>query len=105
VRKRCEPRWGSGEPLVIVDLAVPADVDRQAGEVEGVRLFDVDDLRPGSTKRCRRVFASAKVEGIIERRSRPSVADTGGWRSSRFLGAAQAESIRQRKSSARCATR
>jgi glutamyl-tRNA reductase len=34
-------------PLVLVDLAVPADVERSAGEVPGVRLFDVDDLRAG----------------------------------------------------------
>jgi glutamyl-tRNA reductase len=34
-------------PLVIVDLAVPADVERSAGEVKGVKLFDVDDLRAG----------------------------------------------------------
>ena len=34
-------------PLVIVDLAVPADVERSAGEVAGVKLFDVDDLRAG----------------------------------------------------------
>jgi glutamyl-tRNA reductase len=34
-------------PLVLVDLAVPADVERSAGEVSGVRLFDVDDLRAG----------------------------------------------------------
>jgi glutamyl-tRNA reductase len=34
-------------PLVLVDLAVPADVERDAGAVAGVRLFDVDDLRAG----------------------------------------------------------
>jgi glutamyl-tRNA reductase len=34
-------------PLVLVDLAVPADVERSAGDVAGVRLFDVDDLRAG----------------------------------------------------------
>ena len=33
--------------LVLVDLAVPADVERSAGVVPGVRLFDVDDLRAG----------------------------------------------------------
>jgi glutamyl-tRNA reductase len=39
---------GRGDrPLVLVDLAVPADVERSAGEVPGVRLFDVDDLRAG----------------------------------------------------------
>ena len=36
-----------GRPLVVVDLAVPADVERSAGDVSGVRLFDVDDLRVG----------------------------------------------------------
>jgi glutamyl-tRNA reductase len=34
-------------PLILVDLAVPADVERSAGEIGGVRLFDVDDLRAG----------------------------------------------------------
>ena len=34
-------------PLVLVDLAVPADVERAAGAIAGVRLFDVDDLRAG----------------------------------------------------------
>jgi glutamyl-tRNA reductase len=34
-------------PLVLVDLAVPADVERSVGDVPGVRLFDVDDLRAG----------------------------------------------------------
>src|SRR4029450_10206132 len=54
-------------PLVIVDLAVPADVERGAGEVDGVRLFDVDDLRAGldeaMSSRLREV---PKVEVIVE---------------------------------------
>jgi glutamyl-tRNA reductase len=54
-------------PLVIVDLAVPADVDRQAGEVEGVRLFDVDDLRAGLDEAMSaRLREVPKVEVIIE---------------------------------------
>jgi glutamyl-tRNA reductase len=40
-------RGREDRPLVLVDLAVPADVERAAGEVPGVRLFDVDDLRAG----------------------------------------------------------
>ena len=56
-----------GRPLVVVDLAVPADVERSAGAVEGVRLFDVDDLRAGldaSTEaRLREV---PKVEVVVE---------------------------------------
>jgi glutamyl-tRNA reductase len=54
-------------PLVIVDLAVPADVEREVGNVEGVRLFDVDDLRAGLddalSSRLREV---PKVEAIVE---------------------------------------
>ena len=54
-------------PLVLVDLAVPADVEREAGELDGVRLFDVDDLRAGlddtMSSRMREV---PKVEAILE---------------------------------------
>lgn len=32
-------------PLVLVDLAVPRNIDSSAGALPGVRLFDVDDLR------------------------------------------------------------
>jgi glutamyl-tRNA reductase len=54
-------------PLVLVDLAVPADVERSAGEVAGVRLFDVDDLRAGLdgaiASRLREV---PKVEAVVD---------------------------------------
>jgi glutamyl-tRNA reductase len=32
-------------PLVLLDLAVPRDVEPSTGEIDGVRLIDVDDLR------------------------------------------------------------
>lgn len=44
---RAAMRQRADRPLVLVDLAVPADVERDAGDVDGVRLFDVDDLRAG----------------------------------------------------------
>ena len=54
-------------PLVLVDLAVPADVEREAGEVPGAKLFDVDDLRAGlddtMTARLREV---PRVEVVVE---------------------------------------
>jgi glutamyl-tRNA reductase len=54
-------------PLVIVDLAVPADVERSAGEVAGVRLFDVDDLRAGlDGAMAARLREVPKVEAIVE---------------------------------------
>jgi glutamyl-tRNA reductase len=34
-----------GRPLVIVDVAVPRDVDPSAGQLSGVVLLDMDDLR------------------------------------------------------------
>lgn len=54
-------------PLVIVDLAVPADVERTTASVPGVRLFDVDDLRAGLDEaRASRLAEVPKVEAIIE---------------------------------------
>ena len=56
--------------LVLVDLAVPADVERGAGELAGVSLFDVDDLRAGldeaMSSRLREV---PKVEEIVAEES------------------------------------
>jgi glutamyl-tRNA reductase len=54
-------------PLVVVDLAVPADVEREAGGVEGVRLFDVDDLRAGlDDAMASRLREVPKVETIVD---------------------------------------
>lgn len=43
------------KPILVIDLALPRDVDRTAKEIKGVRLFDLDDLQ-------------AVVEENIERR-------------------------------------
>src|SRR5262249_37194111 len=54
-------------PLVLVDLAVPADVEREAADVSGVRLFDVDDLRAGlDDSVAARLAEVPKVEALIE---------------------------------------
>lgn len=54
-------------PLVLVDLAVPADVEREVGRVEGVRLFDVDDLRVGlDDAMASRLREVPRVEAIVE---------------------------------------
>jgi glutamyl-tRNA reductase len=59
---------GRGErALVLVDLAVPADVERSAGDVAGVRLFDVDDLRAGLDDAiASRLREVPSVEAIVE---------------------------------------
>ena len=56
-----------GRPLLIVDIAVPRDVDPLAGSIEGITLLDMNDLRAfadsGIRERQREVSA---VEVIIE---------------------------------------
>jgi glutamyl-tRNA reductase len=34
-----------GRPLLLIDIAVPRDVDPACGELEGVTLYDIDDLQ------------------------------------------------------------
>lgn len=54
-------------PLVLVDLAVPADVERSVGEIPGVSLFDVDDLRAGLDDAVvSRLDEVPKVESVVE---------------------------------------
>lgn len=36
---------GAIRPLTLIDLAVPRNIDARVAELEGVQLFDVDDLR------------------------------------------------------------
>jgi glutamyl-tRNA reductase len=56
-----------GRQLLIVDIAVPRDVDPAAGSIDGITLLDMDDLRAfadsGIRERQREVAA---VETIIE---------------------------------------
>jgi glutamyl-tRNA reductase len=35
----------AGRPLLLVDIAVPRDIDSSCGELEGVTLYDIDDLQ------------------------------------------------------------
>jgi glutamyl-tRNA reductase len=64
---RAAARARSGRPIFIVDIAVPRDVEPEAGEVPGVRLFNLDSLKArdenAETLRLREV---PRVEAIIE---------------------------------------
>jgi glutamyl-tRNA reductase len=55
-----------GEPVVVLDLALPRNVDPLARDVAGVRLFDLDDLR---LEHCPAVWGSGQsiedAEAII----------------------------------------
>jgi glutamyl-tRNA reductase len=35
----------AGRPLLLIDIAVPRDIDSGCGELEGVSLYDIDDLQ------------------------------------------------------------
>lgn len=61
-----------GRPLVLIDIAVPRDVEPACGDVEGVTLYDIDDLQRVvtanlSVREGERAAADAIVEGEIRR--------------------------------------
>jgi len=64
---RAAMRRRDGRPIILVDIAVPRDVEPEAGELPGVRLFDLDSLKGrdenGESLRLREV---PRVERIIE---------------------------------------
>ena len=56
-----------GRPLLIVDVAVPRDVDPAAGELDGVTLLDMDDLRAFADRGLRERRAELdRVRSIID---------------------------------------
>jgi glutamyl-tRNA reductase len=60
-------RGRAGQPLFLIDIAVPRDIDPTAGGVEGVRLFNIDDLEATVAANVRERQAEApKVTAIID---------------------------------------
>ena len=56
-----------GRPLLLIDLAVPRDIDPGAAEIEGVSLYDIDDLEAVIARnRGVRQAEARKAEGIVE---------------------------------------
>ena len=53
-------------PLVLIDIAVPRDIDPAVGEIKGMRLFDIDDLEQVVRRHSgERPAAAAAAEKII----------------------------------------
>lgn len=53
-------------PMVIIDISVPRDIDPWAGEVEGVELYDIDDLeRVVEASLNGRALEAVKAETIV----------------------------------------
>src|SRR5207253_992898 len=73
--RRIQVRWRE-RPLVIVDMAVPRDVDPPAGEVPGVHLLNLDDLQSIGRENIegRRAFVPAAEKIVDEERDRLTAA-------------------------------
>jgi glutamyl-tRNA reductase len=59
-------RARAARPLVIIDIAVPRDVDDEVGELPGVRLYDIDTLQDKlDSSLAKRAGEIPRVEAII----------------------------------------
>jgi glutamyl-tRNA reductase len=68
-------RERAGAPLLLIDLAVPRDIEPACAELEGVTLYDIDDLqsvvaRNRQVREAERVRAEEVVEDEIQRFAR-----------------------------------
>jgi glutamyl-tRNA reductase len=58
---------GRERPLLLLDLAVPRDIEREVASIPGVRLFDVDDLQKiCDTNRAARAAEIDHADQIID---------------------------------------
>jgi glutamyl-tRNA reductase len=56
-----------GRPLLLIDLAVPRDIDAACAALEGISLHDIDDLQAVANRNRKvRQGEARKAEGIIE---------------------------------------
>jgi glutamyl-tRNA reductase len=54
-------------PMLLIDLAVPRDIDSSCGDIPGVSLYDIDDLEAVVARNRRvRQGEARKAEGIVE---------------------------------------
>jgi glutamyl-tRNA reductase len=68
-------RERNGAPLLLIDIAVPRDIEPACGELDGVTLYDIDDLqsvvaRTRAVRDAERVRAEDVVEDEIQRFAR-----------------------------------
>jgi glutamyl-tRNA reductase len=56
-----------GRPLLLIDLAVPRDIDHDCSELPGVTLLDIDDLQAQVARHISvRKAEARRAEGIVE---------------------------------------
>jgi len=60
-------RSRNDRPLLMIDLAVPRDIDAACGSIDGVGLYDIDDLEAVIARnRSVRRAEARRAEGIVE---------------------------------------
>ncbi len=60
-------RQRGGRPMLLIDLAVPRDIDAGCGQLDGISLADIDDLQSVAERNRRvRQTEARRAEGIIE---------------------------------------
>jgi glutamyl-tRNA reductase len=89
-------RQRNGRPLVMVDLAVPRDIDPACADLPGVTVYDIDDLQ-GVVARTLEVRAgeASRAEEIVEEEIQRFAGYLGGMEVLPTIGAlrAQADAI------------
>jgi len=56
-----------GRQLCLLDIAVPRDVEPEVGKLDGIYLFDIDDLqKQASDHRAEREEEAAEAEAVVE---------------------------------------
>jgi glutamyl-tRNA reductase len=89
LRQRC------GRPLLLLDLAVPRDVEPSVADLPGVRLHDIDAIQTRTlADRARRGAEVPRVEALID----AEVAAFGRWLGARHA----APTIRRLRAAAEC---
>jgi glutamyl-tRNA reductase len=59
-------RARAGRAMLLIDLAVPRDIDHRCGELDGVSLYDIDDLQAVVARNRKvRQAEARKAEGIV----------------------------------------
>jgi glutamyl-tRNA reductase len=90
----------AGRPLVIVDIAVPRDVEPEVADIDGVSLYDIDDLnRLSETNRRSREKEIEKATCIVDEEMERLTAWWQHLEAKPVIGALRqmAEDVRQRQ--------
>ncbi len=106
MKGRCWPLDGHPRPLVLIDIAQPRDVEEGAGEVDGVNLFTIDNLRDVNEHNMEaRREEAARAEAHIEAEIDRFITMLNGASADEVLGGlfTWAEAIRLRERERACA--